>query len=111
VLQISIRARLQHLAYLGSWMSCVKTIFKVNLRVTPYITSFLKILVKMLLKKIMKLSTVCVFKKYELCVIHKLIGCCLTICVFPALKKSLNHGKTTSIKDGDAPRSGGWPLH
>jgi hypothetical protein len=87
VLQIGIRAWLQHLAYLGSWTSHLKTIFKGLLRVTPYLTSFLKSLVKLLLKKRMKLSTVCVFKKYELCVVHKLIDCWLTIGVFSALKQ------------------------
>jgi hypothetical protein len=103
VLQIGIRAWLQHLAYLGSWTSCVKTIFKGLLRVTPYLTSFLKSLVKLLLKKRMELSIVCVFKKYELCVVHKLIDCWIIVSVLSALKHSLNIGKTTSIKDGDAP--------
>jgi hypothetical protein len=102
VLQIGIRARLQHLAYLGSWTSCVKTIFKGLLRVTPYLTSFLKSLIKLLLKKRMELSIVCVFKKYELCV-HKLIDCWITVSVLSALKHSVNIGKTTSIKDDDAP--------
>jgi hypothetical protein len=73
VLQIGIRAWLQQLACLGSWTSCIKTIFKGILRVTPYLTSFLKSMVKLLLKKIMKLSNVCVFKKYEMCVVHKMI--------------------------------------
>jgi hypothetical protein len=63
VLQIGIRAWLQHLSCLGSWMSCVKTIFKGILRVTPYLTSFLKSLVKVLLKKGMKISIVCVYLK------------------------------------------------
>jgi hypothetical protein len=46
---------------------------------------------------------VCVFNKYELCVVHKKIDCWLTISVFSTLKKSVNRGKTKSIKDGDAP--------
>jgi hypothetical protein len=108
MLQIGIREQLQHLACLGSWVTCVKTIFKGLLRVTPYLTSFLKSLVKILLKKRMNLSTVCVFKKYELCVVHKLIDCWLTIGDFSTLKQSVNHRKTASIKDGDAPGSGGW---
>jgi hypothetical protein len=60
LLQIGIIERLQHLAFLGSWASHLKTIFRVILRVAPYITSFLKSLVKLLLRKIMNLSTVCV---------------------------------------------------
>jgi hypothetical protein len=46
VLQIGIREWLQHLAYLGSWMSRSKTVSRVLLRVTPYLASFLKSLVK-----------------------------------------------------------------
>jgi hypothetical protein len=103
VLQIGIRAWLQHLAYLGSWTSCVKTIFKGILRVTPYLNSFLKSLVKLLLKKRMELSTVCIFNKYELCVVHKLINYWITVSVLSTLKQSVNRGKNTSIKDGDAP--------
>jgi hypothetical protein len=103
VLQIGIRAWLQNLAYLDSWTSLIKTIFKGILRVTPYLTSFLKSLVKILLKKRMKPSTVCVFKKYELCVVRKLIDCWIKLGVFSSLNKSVNRGKTTIIKDGDAP--------
>jgi hypothetical protein len=74
MLQIGIRAWLQHLACLGSWTSRLKTMFKELLKVTPYLTSFLKSLVKLLLKKIMKtFYCVCVFKKYELFVVHDLI--------------------------------------
>ena len=64
VLQIGIRAWLQHLACLGSWMSRLKTMFKELLRVTPYLTSFLKSPIKLLLKKIMKtFYHVCVYMK------------------------------------------------
>jgi hypothetical protein len=108
VLQIGIRAWLQHLVCLGSWTSYVKTIFKVFLRVTPYLTTFLKSVVKILLKERMNLSAMCVFKKYEMCVVHKLIDYWLTIDVLLALKQLVNRRKTTSIKDGDAPGSGGW---
>jgi hypothetical protein len=108
VLQIGIRAWLLHLICLGSWMSLLKTIFKGILRVTPYINYFLKSLVKILLKKRMKLSIVCVFKKYELCIVHELIDRWLTIIVLSTLKQSVNRGKTTSIKDGDTPSSGLW---
>jgi hypothetical protein len=61
VLQIGIIAWLQHLTYLASWTSCIKTIVKVLLRVTPSLTSFLKSMVKFFLKKRMKLSTMCVY--------------------------------------------------
>jgi hypothetical protein len=69
VLQIGIRAWLQHLACLGSWTSRLKTIFRILLRVTPYLTSFLKSLVKILLRKRMKLSTVCVHLRNLNCVL------------------------------------------
>jgi hypothetical protein len=93
VLQICIKAWLQHLSFLGSWMSCLKTMFKYILRVTPYLISLLKSLVKPLLNKRMKtFYYVCVFRKYELCVVHELINCYITS-VFSTLKQSVNHGK------------------
>jgi hypothetical protein len=50
----------------------------------------------------MKLSIVCVhLKKFELCIVGKLIDYWLTTGVFFALKQSVNHRKNSSLNDGD----------
>jgi hypothetical protein len=57
------------LGLLGIMDKSHKNIFKGILRVTPYLTSFLKSLVKILLKKRMKLSTMCVYLRNMNCVL------------------------------------------
>ena len=58
MLQIGIRAWKQHLACLGSRTSHIKIVLERSLGVTPYLTSFIRIISKPPLKKGMKLSTV-----------------------------------------------------
>jgi hypothetical protein len=78
VLQIGIRAWLQHLAYLGSWTSHSKKkiIFRVLLRVMPYLSSFLKSMVKFFIEETNEtFYSVCAFEEFEPCIVHKLIDC------------------------------------
>jgi hypothetical protein len=75
VLQIGIRAWLQHLACLGSWTSRSKTIFRVLLRVMPYLSYFLKSLVKKFIEeKNETFYCVCEFNEFELCIVHILLA-------------------------------------
>ena len=76
VLQIGIIEWLQHLAFLGSWTSLLKTIFRVILRETVYMASFLKSMVNNFVEeKNETFHYVYAFNKSELCISHKLIDC------------------------------------
>ena len=74
VLQIGIIGWLQHLDFLGSWTSLLKTIFRVILRETLYLASSLKSMVNNFIEeKNETFHYVYAFNKSELCISHKLI--------------------------------------
>jgi hypothetical protein len=74
VLEIGIRALLQHLACLGSRTIRLKTIFRVLLRETLRLASLLKSMVNNFIEENNE-TFYCVyaFKKSELCIVRKLI--------------------------------------